>query len=86
MNPYEPPENDSIIQTASLLQTDQPTTSTTKPINRNTAWRHNNNAGTTVGTHRTTSVTGTDNRSGTNMLQMQRARTLKIQLHRKSLL
>ena len=61
---YEPPENDSIIQTASPLQTDQPTSSTTKPINRNTAWRHNNNAGTTVGTHRTTSVTGTDNRSG----------------------
>ena len=25
-DPYEPPENDSIIQTASLLQTDQPTT------------------------------------------------------------
>ena len=61
---YEPPENDSIIQTASPLQTDQPTSSTTKPINHNTAWRHNNNAGTTVGTHRTTSVTGTDNRSG----------------------
>ena len=35
---YEPPENDSIIQTASPLQTDQPTTSTTKPINHNTAW------------------------------------------------
>ena len=63
-DPYEPPENDSIIQTASPLQTDQPTTSTTKPINRNTTWRHNNNAGTTVGTHRTTSVTATDNRSG----------------------
>ena len=63
-NPYEPPENDSIIQTASPLQTDQPTTSTTNSINRNTPWQHNNNAGTTVGTHRTTSVMGTDNRSG----------------------
>ena len=63
-NPYKPPENDSIIQTASPLQTDQPTTSTTKLINRNTMWRHNNNAGTTVGTHRTMSVTATDNRSG----------------------
>ena len=63
-DPYEPPENDSIIRTASLLQTDQPATSTTKPINRNTTWRHNNNTGTTVGTHRTMSVMGADNRSG----------------------
>ena len=61
---YKPPENDSIIQTASPLQTDQPTTSTTKPINRNTTWRHNNNAGTAVGTHRTMSIMATDNRSG----------------------
>ena len=61
---YEPPENDSIIQTASPLQTEQPTTNTSKPINRNTMWRHNNNAGTKVGTHRTMSVSGTDNRSG----------------------
>ena len=50
---YEPPENDSIIQTASPLQTEQTATNTSKPINRNTTWRHNNNAGTTVGTHRT---------------------------------
>ena len=65
-NPYEPPENNSIIQTASPPQTDQPTTSTTKPVNRNTLWRHNSNTGTTVGTvtHRTVSVTATDNRSG----------------------
>ena len=63
-DPYEPPENDSIIQTASPLQTDQPTTSTTKPINRNTTWRHNNNVGTTVGTHRPMSVMATDKRSG----------------------
>ena len=35
---YEPPENDSIIQTASPLQTEQPTTNTAKPINRNTMW------------------------------------------------
>ena len=65
-NRYEPPENDSIIQTASLPQTDQHTTSTTKPINRNTPWRHNNNTGTTVGTvtHRTMSIMTTDNRSG----------------------
>ena len=61
---YEPPENDSIIQTASPLQTEQPATNTSKPINRNTTWRHNNNAGTTVGTHRTMSVLGMDNRSG----------------------
>ena len=60
---YEPPENDSIIQTASPLQTDQPTNSTTKSIHRNTTWRHNNNVGTAVGTHRTTSITATDNRS-----------------------
>ena len=53
---YESPENDSIIQTASPLQTEQPMTNTSKPINRNTMWRHNNNAGTTVSTHRTTSV------------------------------
>ena len=65
-NPYEPPENDSIIQTASPPQMDQPTTSTTKPVNCNTPWRHNSNTGTTVGTvtHRTASVTATDNRSG----------------------
>ena len=63
-DPYEPPENNSIIQTASPLQTDQPMTSTTKPINCNTPWRHNSNTGTTVGTHRTMSVTATDNRSG----------------------
>ena len=65
-NPYEPPENDSIIQTVSLPQTDQPMTSTTKPVNHNTPWRHNSNTGTTVGTvtHRTASVTTTDNRSG----------------------
>ena len=61
---YEPPENGSIIQTASPLQTEQPATNTSKPINRNTMWRHNNNAGTTVGTHRTMSVSGMDNRSG----------------------
>ena len=63
---YEPPENDSIIQTASPLQTDQPTTGTTKSTNRNTPWRHNNNTGTTVGkvTQRTTNVMTTDNRSG----------------------
>ena len=61
---YEPPENDSIMQTASPLQTEQPTINTAKPINRNTMWQHNNNAGTMVGTHRTMSVTGTDNRSG----------------------
>ena len=35
---YEPPENDSIIQTASPLQTKQPVTNTAKPINRNTTW------------------------------------------------
>ena len=63
-NLYEPPENDSIIQTASPLQTEQPTTNTAKPISRNTTWRHNNKAGTMVGTHRTTNVSGTDNRSG----------------------
>ena len=59
---YEPPENDSIIQTASPPQMDQPTTGTTKSTNRNTLWRHNSNTGTTVGTvtHRTTSVTTTD--------------------------
>ena len=60
---YEPPENDSIIQTASPLQTEQPATNTSKPINHNTTWRHNKNAGTMVGTHRTTNVSGMDNRS-----------------------
>ena len=65
-DPYEPPENDSIIQTASPLQTDQPITSTTKSTNRDTPWQHNSNTGMTVGTvtHRTMSVTATDNRSG----------------------
>ena len=63
-DPFKPPEKDSIIQTASPLQTDQPMTSTTKPINPYTTWRHNNNAGTAVGTHRTMSVMGMDNRSG----------------------
>ena len=65
-NPYEPRENDSIIQTASPPQTDQPTTSTTKSMNRNIPWRHNSNTGTTVGTvtHRTMSIMATDNRSG----------------------
>ena len=64
-DPYEPPENDSIIQTASPPQTDQPTTSTTKSMNRNTPWQHNSNTGTTVGTvtHRTMSIMTTDNRS-----------------------
>ena len=61
---YEPPENDSIIQTALPLQTDQPMTGTTKSTNRNTLWQHN--TGTIVGTvtHRTMSVMTTDNRSG----------------------
>ena len=55
---YEPPENDSIIQTATPPQTDQPTTSTTRSTNRNTLWRHINSTGTTIGTtmHRQTSV------------------------------
>ena len=35
---YEPPENDSIIQTASPLQTEQPATNTSKSINHNTTW------------------------------------------------
>ena len=83
---YEPPENDSIIQTASPMQTDQPMNSTTKPIHRNTVWRHNNNAGTAVGTHRTTSINGNRQQKWTNMLQMWRMRAFKIQLHRKSLL
>ena len=61
---YKPPENDSIIQTASPLQPEQPTTNTAKPMSRNTMWPHNNNASTMVGTHRTTNVSGTDNRSG----------------------
>ena len=41
-------------------------TSTTKPVNRNTQWQHNSNTGPPVGTvtHRTASVTATDNRSG----------------------
>ena len=65
-DPYEPSENDSIIQTASPPQMDQHTTSTTKSMNRNTPWRHNSNTGTTVGTvtHRTTSIMTRDNRSG----------------------
>ena len=37
-NAYEPPENDSIIQTALPLQTDQSTDSTTKLIHCNTTW------------------------------------------------
>ena len=53
-NPYEPQENDSIIQTASPLQPEQPATNTAKPMSRSTM----------VGTHRTTNVSGTDNRSG----------------------
>ena len=65
-NRYEPPENDSIIQTASPPQTDQTTTGTTKPTSRNTPWRHNANTGTTFGTatHRTTSTATTENRGG----------------------
>ena len=65
-NHYEPPENDSIIQTASPPQTDQTTTGTTKPTSRNTPWRHNANTGTTFGTatHRTTSTAMTENRGG----------------------
>ena len=35
---HEPPENDSIIQTASPLQTEQPKTNMAKPINCNTTW------------------------------------------------
>ena len=55
---YEPPENDSIIQTVTPPQTDQPTTNTTRSTNRNTPWRHINNTGTTIGTatHRLASV------------------------------
>ena len=37
-DPYESPENDSIIQTGSPPQTDQPTTSMTKAMNHNTPW------------------------------------------------
>ena len=59
---YEPPENDSIIQTASPLQMDQPTTGTTKSTNHNTPWRHNSNTGTTVGTVHTQNNECNDNK------------------------
>ena len=55
---YKPPENDSIIQTVTPPQTDQPMMNTTRSTNRNTPWRHINNTGTTIGTatHRPASV------------------------------
>ena len=55
---YKPPENDSIIQTATIPQTDQPTMNTTRTTNHNTPWRHINNMGTTISTatHRPANV------------------------------
>ena len=74
---YEPPENDSIIQMASPLQKDQPTISTTKLINRGdtTTTRHNGRY------TQNNECNGSGQQKWTNMLQMRRARTLKIQLH-----
>ena len=57
-NHYEPPKNDSIIQTVTPPQTNQPTTSTTRPTSRDTQWKHINSTGRTTGitTHRPTTV------------------------------
>ena len=52
---YEPPINDSIIQTAASAPTDQLATNTTGATGRNDPWRHNNGMGTatSITTHRT---------------------------------
>ena len=57
-NHYEPPENDSIIQTTIQPQTSQLTTGTTGSASRNAPWRHINNMGTTVdnNTHRSATI------------------------------
>ena len=57
-NHYEPPENDSIIQTAMPPQANQPTTSITRSTSRDAPWRHINNTGTTTSmtTHRSTTI------------------------------
>ena len=52
---YEPPVNNSIIQTAVPTHTDQLTTNTTRATGRDTPWRRNDNTGMTTNTamHRT---------------------------------
>ena len=63
-NQYEPPINDSIIQTAAPTPTDQLATNTTGVTGRNDPWRCNNGMGTatSTATHRTS--TGPTSRNG----------------------
>ena len=63
-NQYEPPVNDSIIQTAASAPTDQLAMSTTRVTGRNDTWRRNNDTGTatSTATHRTS--TGPTNHNG----------------------
>ena len=61
---YEPPVNDSIIQTAASAPTDQLATNTTRATGHNDPWRRNNSMGTatSTATHRTS--TGPTNHNG----------------------
>ena len=61
---YEPPINDSIIQTAASAPTDQLTTNTTGATGHNNPWRCNNGTGTaaSTATHRT--ITGQTSHNG----------------------
>ena len=49
-NQYEPPVNDSIIQTAASAPTDELTTNTTGATGHNDPWRRNNGTGTATST------------------------------------
>ena len=61
---YEPPVNDSIIQTAVPTHADQLTTNMTRATGRDTPWRRSDNMGATtnMAMHRTT--TGPTSRNG----------------------
>ena len=76
---YEPPLNDSIIQTAATAPMDQLATNTTGATGCNDLWRCNNSTGTAAGTathrpstgptshnglHNNTSLNSSDNRNG----------------------
>ena len=61
---YEPPVNDSIIQTAASAPTDQLTTNTTGATGCNDLWRCNNSTGTATGTATHRPSTGPTSRNG----------------------
>ena len=61
---YEPPINDSIIQTAASTPTDQLSTNTTGATGRNDLWRCNSSTGTAMSTATHRPSTGLTSRNG----------------------